>query len=389
MTTGGITPARVAFAIVAWIASPASVVAQHAAASPSSAQAASPAGGADQTQPPPGVVPEYPSLHLSGFANIDFSAQNRSEGPRGFSEGQFVLHLASALSPRVNFFGELSLTPRPDAGAGTPAATGFNAEVERFIIRFDQSDRLKVSFGRYHTPINWWNTAFHHGQWLQTTISRPEMVQFGGRFIPAHFVGALAEGSLPAGGWHVNYQAGIGNGRGNIIGRAGDAGDNNARPAWMLNLFTKPDRAFGLQAGGSLYVDRVTQPGRPEYDELITAAHVVWQREDPELIGEIANVRHEQVGGAATTSSLAYYVQAAYRLPSFGRLWKPYYRFEHIDFDAADQVFAGERSLDGSTIGVRYDISTYAAIKSEARVRRRVSDQPRTNGWFLQVAFTF
>src|SRR3989449_6827443 len=179
---------------------------------------ASPISGAAQTHPDQATPPasEYPSLRLTGFGNIDFAAQNKSEGPRGFNEGQFVLHLASALSPRVNFFGELSFTPRTDAGAGSPAVTGFNAEVERAIIRFDHSDRLKVSFGRYHTPINWWNTAFHHGQWLQTTISRPEMVQFGGKFIPVHFVGALVEGSLPAGGWNVNYQAGVGNGRGNV-----------------------------------------------------------------------------------------------------------------------------------------------------------------------------
>src|SRR2546428_927362 len=173
--------------------------------------------------------PEYPALHLSGFADVNFAAQDKPE-PRGFTEGQFVLHLASALSPRVNFFGELSLTPRVDAGTGTPGtplATGFNAEVERVIIRFDHSDRLKVSFGRYHTPINWWNTAFHHGQWLQTTASRPEMVQFGGRFLPVHFVGALAEGAFRAGGWNLNYQAGVRNGRRSVISRAGHAGRNN------------------------------------------------------------------------------------------------------------------------------------------------------------------
>jgi hypothetical protein len=333
--------------------------------------------------------PEYPSLHVSGFADIDFSAQNRSEGPRGFSEGQLTLHLASALSPRVAFFGELTFTPRADAGTGNPPATGFNAEVERAIIRFDQSDELRVSFGRYHTPINWWNTAFHHGQWLQTTISRPEMVQFGGKFIPVHFVGALAEGVLPSGGWNLNYQAGIGNGRGSVISRAGDAGDNNNRPAWLLNVFAKPDRAFGLQVGGSVYIDRVTVAGRPEFDERITSAHAAWQREDPEIIAEIADVHHEQIGGSLSTSNLAYYVQGAYRLPSSARLWKPYYRFEHIDIDSNDVVFAGVPNLDGSTIGVRYDISTYAAIKSEIRVRRRVPDQPRTNGWFLQIAFTF
>lgn len=52
-------------------------------------------------------------------------------------------------------------------------ATGFNPEVERVIIRYDLNDYFRVSFGRYHTLINYWNTAFHHGEWLQTSISRP------------------------------------------------------------------------------------------------------------------------------------------------------------------------------------------------------------------------
>src|SRR3989441_487987 len=157
----------------------------------------------------------------------------------------------------------------PPSATGSPPATGFNAEVERAIIRFDHSDKLKVSFGRYHTPINWWNTAFHHGQWLQTTISRPEMVQFGGRFIPVHFVGALVEGGVPAGGWNLNYQAGVGNGRGSVISRGGDFGDNNNNRAWLVNVFTKPDVAFGLQVGGSVYFDRITSAGRPEFSERI------------------------------------------------------------------------------------------------------------------------
>ena len=204
-------------------------IATLAAALVSSARvvaAQAPAG--DRVQQPAPTV-EYPSFHLSGFGDINFAAQKRSEGARGFTEGQFVLHFVSALSPRVNVFGELSFSPRADAGSGTPPATGFNAEVERAIIRFDQSDQFKVSFGRYHTPINWWNTAFHHGQWLQTTISRPEMIQFGGRLLPVHFVGALMEGSIPASGWNVGYQAGVGNGRGDVISRPGDAGDNNGR----------------------------------------------------------------------------------------------------------------------------------------------------------------
>lgn len=122
-----------------------------------------------------GAQPIYPSLKMSGFSDFNFSGtdlrapaagfsqQTLLRPQSGFEEGQFILHFSSALSARVNFFGELSFTARPDAGQGSPAATGFNPEVERAIIRFDQSDYLKLSFGRYHTPINYWNTAFHHG----------------------------------------------------------------------------------------------------------------------------------------------------------------------------------------------------------------------------------
>jgi hypothetical protein len=91
------------------------------------------------------------------------------------------------------------------------------------ILRFDRSDTLKLSVGRYHTPINFWNTAFHHGQWLQTTVTRPEMIQFGGKLLPVHFVGGLMEGAVPAGGLDLHYQVGVGNGRSSVISRGGDA----------------------------------------------------------------------------------------------------------------------------------------------------------------------
>jgi hypothetical protein len=341
---------------------------------------------------PAGEQREYPTLKITGFGDINFLATHRPEGPRGFTEGQFVLHMASELSPRVTFFGEISLTPRADAGttpAGSPPVTGFNTEVERMILRFDRSDRLKLSFGRYHTPINFWNTAFHHGQWLQTTASRPEMIQFGGRLLPVHFVGALIEGAVPAGGSNLHYQAGVGNGRASVISRAGDAGDSNGNRAWLGNVFAKPDRLFGLQVGGSVYSDKITLSTGREFREQIVSGHAVWQKEDPELIAEIAAIRHSEVGSASNTWSHAYYVQAAYRLSQFNRLLKPYFRFEHIGIPAADVVFQTVPRLDGSTLGLRYDASLFAAIKGEFRTWRRGADLPRNYGGFFQICFTF
>jgi hypothetical protein len=271
---------------------------------------------------------------------------------------------------------------------GSPTATGFNVEIERSIIRYDQSDKLKLSFGRYHTPINYWNTAYHHGSWLQTTAARPEMTQFGGSFIPVHFIGALAEGTLPAGGLNLNYNVGVGNGRGAVISRGGDFGDVNNNRAWLVNLFVKPDKLYGLQAGGSVYRDKITL-APSQYGEWITSGHLVWARENPELIAEVANVRHKELGNLnGVSNSIAYYIQAAYRLPWLERLWKPYYRFEYIHIPKSDTVFRLVPSENTSIVGMRYDVSSFAAIKLEYRNIGRPG-QPRINGAFAQTSFTF
>jgi hypothetical protein len=329
-----------------------------------------------------------PNLRIAGFSDINFGATDQRGVRSGFSEGQFILHLSSSLGPRVSYFGELSLSARTDAGIGSPPAPGFNFEVERSIIRFDQSDKLKLSFGRYHTPINYWNTAFHHGSWLQTSISRPEMAQFGGSFIPVHFVGGLVEGALPAGGLNLNYNAGVGNGRGAIISRSGDFGDINNNRAWLVNLFVKPDKLYGLQAGGSVYRDKITLAAN-DYREWITSGHLVWARENPEVIAEVANVRHEGVRAfRGVSNSIAYYIQTGYRLPWLERLWKPYYRFEHIHVPKSDEVFRLVPSVNASIVGVRYDVASFAAIKLEYRNVSRPG-LPRVNGAFAQTSFTF
>jgi len=47
-----------------------------------------------------------------------------------------------------------------------------------------------------HTPLGYWNTAFHHGQQLQTSVLRPQMIDFEdhGGVIPAHTVACGAAG---------------------------------------------------------------------------------------------------------------------------------------------------------------------------------------------------
>jgi hypothetical protein len=376
---------------------------------PAAAPAPAPAAPAEAVQTahqhdtppiPDADRPEYPTLKVAGFSDFNFAATDL-HGPSGgfgaqtllgphtgFQEGQFALHMSSALSPKVSAFGELSMTARADAGTGSPAVTGFNVELERLIIRYDLNDYFKVSFGRYHTPINYWNTAYHHGEWLQTTASRPEMTQFGGSFIPVHFVGMLVEGAVPAGGLNVNYNLGLGNGRGQVISRSGDIGDINNNRAWLVNTFIKPNRLYGLQVGGSVYRDLINPLGGGAAHEWIQSAHVAWLKETPEVIAEFANVSHQPVVGGPAAHSQAFYVQTAYRLPGDARLWKPYYRFEYMHIPQADAIFRAVPSFSASTVGMRYDISSFAALKMEYRhyIRRNL---PSINGAFLQTSFTF
>ena len=329
----------------------------------------------------------YPNLAIRGFADVDFSATNQP-GPvsgfnpgvsSGFNLGQFDLHLASSLSKKITYFAEVTFNAQP---------TGYTLEVERSIIRYDYDDYFKLSFGRYHTPISYWNTAFHHGTWLQTTIARPEMVKIGGVFIPVHFVGLLTEGNIPSGGLHLAYEVGLGNGRGSILSRAGDAGDVNNNRAWLVNVFARPAKFYGFQVGGSFYKDEITLPTGENIREWIASTHVIWTKETPEFLAEFANSHHQDLLTGQTFNTPAFYVQFAYRLPWLGRVLKPYYRYDYIQPPPGEPVLSDTR-YQGSTLGLRYDISNFAAFKAEYRNFQRLSSEPRVNGAFFQTSFTF
>ncbi len=327
----------------------------------------------------------YPSLQIRGFGDVDFSATDQKGSVSGFSLGQFVLHFASPLSKKVTYFGEVSFTAQP---------TTYDLAVERSIIRYDYNDYFKLSFGKYHTPVSYWNTAFHHGAWLQTTISRPEMVKFGGTFIPIHFLGLQTEGNIPSGGLGLGYSLGLGNGRSSNFSKAGDSGDVNNNRAWIADLFARPARFYGLEVGASYYHDKLTPIEGVNFNEWIASAHIVWTKEHPEFLAEVANVHHRNPGTLQTFNSVAYYLQAAYRFPWQENKWKPYYRFEYIHRPEFEPVwdFTGIPSvldLVGSTLGVRYDITNYAAFKGEYRHSHHGVGESPVNGAFFQTAFTF
>jgi hypothetical protein len=315
---------------------------------------------------------EFPELHAMAFGDVVYSAGRDSAD--GFRLGQAVGHLNARLTSRLAFFAEISASARE---------AGFAVEAERLIIRYDFRDELKLSAGRYHTPVGYWNAAYHHGAWLQTTVDRPHMVRFGGILIPAHFVGLLAEGSVPTSG--VSYSLGVGNGRGRILSRGGETGDANASLAVVASLRVRPATFPGVEAGVSAYGDRVSPAEGAESDERMYAAHLLWSPAAAEIIGEYTLITHEaRQGGSLPTSSSAGYLQAGYRT---GASLTPYARVERMKVAAGDLPFAplapGYRA---AIAGIRYDFAPLAALKAEYR-RERFAGPRWSGAVHLQVSF--
>ncbi|MFI5256994.1 MAG: hypothetical protein ACHQRK_07015 [Gemmatimonadales bacterium] len=333
----------------------------------------------DTTAKPSGDEPIFnPVVHAMIFGDASYVATDRAI-PSGFVLGQAVGHVVASLTDRLAYFGEVTLSSQP---------TGYTIEMERSILRYDVTDALKISGGRYHTPIGYWNTAFHHGTWLQTSVSRPEMVKYGSQFIPTHFVGAMAEGNLPAGDLGLGYMLGVGNGRGATISRAGDAGDVNSSRAVTAAISASPAALFGLQFGGGYYKDRVTPTAGATADEGIASAYVTWQHESPEFIAEYADVRHTPAAGGTTADNHAFYIQLGYRLPGAASRFKPYARTEKLVTSPTDVIFAPlALGYTGTLGGVRYDFAPFAALKAEFR-REQFQGHDWSKSFYLNLSFT-
>ena len=84
--------------------------------------------------------------------------------------------------------------------------TNHEADLERFQIGWEPTERSIIWLGRFHQASSVWNHEHHHGQFLQTSITRPAVEEWEdeGGIIPQHFVGLLTESS-----WHLGKRHGL------------------------------------------------------------------------------------------------------------------------------------------------------------------------------------
>jgi len=341
---------------------------------------------------------DTPSVHFRGFADLNFAETSNhlsddQKSHDGFSLGNLVGHVSASLGGKFSFFSEVNVSGIDNE---------FSIDVARAFVRYDYNDRLKISGGRYHAPIGYWNVAFHRGLWLQTTIFRPDIIREEW-FQPDHFVGIMAEGTLVA-RMGLRYIAGYGNGRDSDLGPKGlDAGDINGEDsavpgkvstgqhrASVVRIFARPPQVNGVEFGGAVYHDTLAVAFTNGVPELITSAYVAITRESPELIAEFSNLRHSDyyTDGRSHNSwnSQAFYVQLAYRLLQQPK-WKPYTRYEK-SLTPVDEPVTGNLENSKLTAGLRYELTDLAALKLEYGQRRKPGAE-HINGFFAQIALTF
>jgi hypothetical protein len=345
------------------------------------ALAGAPAQGGD---PPEEVAeeplaPPSPELVLRGFGDVDYRWTDTDGADNSFELGQVDLFVTSRLSDDLSVLGEIVFQPR--------GGDAFTSHVERLLLTYHPTDALRLSLGRYHTAIGYYNTAFHHGTWFQTAVDRPFLFAFAkdGGILPIHNVGISAGGRLPIERLGLYYVAEVGNAQPDHSMTTTDPapGASDNRLAVNLGLYSRPPSVSGLQVGASAYFDRVDHAGHSPADEIIAAAYVVYESSRVELLNEVLAIRHARSGQDATLSH-GFYLQAAVK---HGQ-WRPYARYQRFQADADDLQLAAQGRRHGPSLGLRRELGAFAALKLQYdRTTRR--GRGTENGLAVQAAFTF
>jgi hypothetical protein len=127
-------------------------------ATPQPARAATPQAADNNAQPAslPQELHEFHGIQWRGFGEVDYKVLNQRKpelgtygfvpGSRGnFYTGDFDLLLTSRISDKASVLAEIVF--------GEEDAQKFGVDLERVLFKYDYTDHLRMSFGRYHTGI--------------------------------------------------------------------------------------------------------------------------------------------------------------------------------------------------------------------------------------------
>lgn len=331
-------------------------------------------------------------LRIRGFGDTSLHGDTKKGDTTSFSLGQLDLFVTSDVSEKFSFLSEIVFEAGPDNIYGNQegAVNTFGVDIERYLLQYSANDYFNLSVGRGHTAIGYYNNAYHHSTWLQTSTDRPFLFEFEDRggILPVHTVGASAKGAVPSGRLGLHYIAEIGNGRAsrtpldqepvqNVL-------DDQNHKAFNLAFFARPEALRGFQAGFSLYHDLLAPAHEPKIGETIASAHAVLIRPKFEWLNEALLDRHAPVTGSKVFNTPGFYSQISRQLGAY----RPYFRYEYLNASNNEPIFPDVRLRHGPVMGLRYDASESVALKFQYNYTF-MRDQPGVTALTTQVGFTF
>jgi hypothetical protein len=329
-------------------------------------------------------------LPLRGFADVGaiWSTARDPAKLRGFRVGTLDVYLTPQFNDRVKALAEVAIE-FDEHGTGS-------IEIERLQLGYAASDELTLWGGRFHTPFGLWNTLFHHGAVLQTSISRPRFIEFEdkGGIMPVHSVGAWATGSSRLGAGKLSYDGYLANAP-SIRERRLDPnsfGDSDGVATFGFNVGYMPQASgAGLKIGVHGFASTVKSftssnetLGRTRL--RTTGAYLGYDSDGWEAIGEYYHFANVDVATSARHSSNAWFMHVG---RTFGSL-TPFVRFERASLDPNDNYFAAQRSgrsYSRSAFGALYALDSRSAIKFElSRTNENALIQLDENGGLVPFA---
>ena len=303
-------------------------------------------------------------LHFAG--NLDFRKSfGDLAGPSAYSIGPIDSLISARLSETISFLSEIVFEGR--------GAEGFGLDAERITLSWEPRRWFRLSAGRFHTPLGYWNVAFHHAKWMATTVDAPLLMRYEDQQgpLPMHTIGLLAHGSIPLGRVRLEYEAATGNGRGATSDPPQSFQDINEGKSAVAALHLV---AGDLRLGVSGLLDQTHKgtPTGPRQNEQIGAADLRWGPGALEFLAEGALI-HQSVAGGPSSTDMGGYVQLSYGVTE---QWRPYARVEHFEHDAANDYLPTPTTTEVLG-GLRFDPISPVALKLEgAWVRVTGVDQP-------------
>ena len=332
-------------------------------------------------------------IHWRGFGEVAYKVLDQRQPELGtfgfvpgsagnFYTGDFELFLTSKLTEKASVLAEVVV--------GEGDGQSFSVELGRALLKYDHNDHLRLSAGRYHTGIGYYNTAFHSGRWLQTTVDRPLVMEFAadGGLLPTQAIGLSVNGQIPSGRLGLNYIAEYGSSdtiRPDLDG-VGSLDENNGNH-FNLGLFARPESIPGLQVGASYYHDRISDFAKGpsvRLGQTIVNGHVVYVAHNFEILNEAFLIREAYENTGSVFNMPAFYTQFSRR---FGKV-RPYARYQYVNLNQ-NSLYHGDALLrHGPSFGVRYDFTDSVAFKTQFDHTIRTG-KPNLNGLRFQLAFAF